>query len=121
MKIDNFEVRPCPFCGSERLMLANGSNSAWVSCRNCLTMGPSCESAEEAVKTWNSVYPALDTDFADVFLKALAYERKKKLYNSDDIEWIREKIKAMKAMKVNVNYILDQMELILGGPGNEDQ
>lgn len=118
MKIDNFEVRPCPYCGSERLTLANGSNLSWVFCKNCTSMGPSCENAEEAVKTWNSVYPALDADFADVFLKALANERNKKTYDSDDIECIREKVKAM---KINVNYILDQMEVILGGPGNEDQ
>lgn len=112
MKIDNFEVRSCPYCGSERVMLANGSDSFWVCCRNCLTMGPSCESAEEAVAKWNSVYPALDADFSDVWIKALANERNKKTYDSDDIEWIREKVKAM---KVNVNYILDQISVILGG------
>lgn len=116
MKIEKCDARPCPFCGSERVMLANGSDSSWVCCQNCLTMGPSCESAEEAVKKWNSVYPALDTDFADVFLKALANERNKKTYDSDDIEWIREKIRAM---KVNVNYILDQISAILGGTDND--
>lgn len=112
MKIDNFEVRSCPYCGSERLMLANVHNFSWVWCRNCQTMGPSCETPEEAVKKWNSVYPALDADFSDVWIKALANERNKKTYDSDDIEWIREKVKAM---KVNVNYILDQISVILGG------
>lgn len=116
MKIDNFEVRPCPYCGSERLMLANGGHSSWLCCRDCLMMGPSCETAEEAVRKWNSVYPALDTDFANVFLKALANEQNKKTYNSNDIEWIREKVRTM---KVNINYILDQMSVILGGPENE--
>ena len=112
MRIDNFEVRSCPYCGSERLMLANGGVSSWLCCRDCLTMGPSCETPEEAVKKWNSVYPAIDADFSDVWIKALSNERNKKIYDSDDIEWIREKVKAM---KVNVNYILDQISAILGG------
>ena len=117
MKIDNFEVRPCPYCGTERLMLANGSKSSWVCCRNCQTMGPSCETPEEAVKKWNSVYPALDTDFADVFFKALANERNKKIYDSDDIEMVRENVNTI---KVNVNYILDQISAILGGAEDDD-
>lgn len=117
MKIDKCEVRPCPYCGSDNLKIQH-LDGYWVSCCDCWAQGPDADNAVTAVLKWNSVYPALDTDFADVFLKALANERNKKTYDSDDIEWIREKVKAM---KVNVCYILDQIIAILGGPGNEDQ
>ena len=113
MKIDKCDVRNCPYCGSEDLKIYSFSpTDFWIGCRNCFAQGPTASDAVTAVLKWNSVYPALDTDFADVFLKALANERNKKTYDSDDIEWIREKVKAM---KVNVNYILDQITVILGG------
>lgn len=116
MKIDGYEVKPCPFCGSERLRISNNRVNYWAACRDCAALGPEEKTAEEAVKKWNSVYPAMDADFADVWVKALANERNKKIYNSDDIEWILEKVRAM---KVNINYILDQIAVILGGAEND--
>ena len=110
MKIDKFEVRSCPYCGSERLMLANQNSFSWVWCRNCQTMGPSCESAEEAVIKWNSVYPALDTNFAGERLERWLKDQGKKVYHEGDI---REIITLLLTLKTETERLTQRINAIL--------
>lgn len=120
MKIDNFEVRPCPFCGSESLRLRNGSNLSWVFCRNCTSIGPSCENAEEAVKRWNSAYPALDANFVGVWLERWLKDQDKNVCHAGDI---REIITLLLTLKTDIEHVTQRINAILsiGWPGNEDQ
>lgn len=110
MKIDNFEVRSCPFCGSERLMLANGGVSSWLCCRDCLTMGPSCETPEEAVTKWNSVYPVLNTDTAGDWLERWLKDQDKKIYHGGDI---REIITLLLTLKTETERLTQRINTIL--------
>ena len=45
-------LKPCPFCGSERLVVHEGKY-AWVNCLNCETDGPVKQLGEEAIEAWN--------------------------------------------------------------------
>ena len=56
----NSELKPCPFCGGEaKLMLDKCSGVYFIGCSNdkCLGFGAigwSYETAEEAIKAWNT-------------------------------------------------------------------
>lgn len=75
------ELRPCPFCGSENLVLWQSYSEGYVVCRDCMAGGPKVEKdntksqARErmAVRLWN----ARATD--DVMLNA-----------ADEIEAIKD-------------------------------
>lgn len=47
------EIKPCPFCGSEKLYTDEGLFKKYVFCRNCHAYGPSGDTVEEALRLWN--------------------------------------------------------------------
>lgn len=52
------KLKPCPFCGSERLAIELDELSFlgmafYVRCTNCLTQGPMSDDDEIAVDLWN--------------------------------------------------------------------
>ena len=48
--------RPCPFCGSDDLLLVRGHEGAvyWFECQNCLARGPQGSLLEPASTLWNN-------------------------------------------------------------------
>ena len=58
MEAEEIKIGPCPFCGSDQAKLHESSDKYfyWVSCRNddCITLGPSCQTREEAIEAWNA-------------------------------------------------------------------
>lgn len=48
------ELKPCPFCGSDKLSNAiNGCFEPSIACDNCGAYGPNDISKEDAVRMWN--------------------------------------------------------------------
>ena len=47
------ELKPCPFCGGRKLSVHGWSNQYWVECYSCETEGPSGETQDEAIESWN--------------------------------------------------------------------
>ena len=50
------ELKPCPFCGSEKINIWNcndKSDSAWCQCESCLASTSVEETEEEAIEAWN--------------------------------------------------------------------
>lgn len=58
METKGIELKPCPFCGSENVIFVNSSVGfgMWVSCNDCETVGPTCQTKEEAERAWNHRY-----------------------------------------------------------------
>lgn len=46
------ELKPCPFCGSEKVIL-QGRMYFWVQCKNCLAEIGAQDTEKEAVAQWN--------------------------------------------------------------------
>ena len=46
------ELRPCPFCGSDRLLHTGGAR-VWVSCIACYGEGPVLRDKSAASEAWN--------------------------------------------------------------------
>ena len=53
MKIDNHEVRPCPFCGSERVFLCERKDIYKMVCLNCFATGPEYRNMSGCIRRWN--------------------------------------------------------------------
>lgn len=54
--MNDFEVIPCPFCGSDNVEVVSGSGCLCVECKNCWACGPIGDWREDeagAVKVWN--------------------------------------------------------------------
>jgi Lar family restriction alleviation protein len=49
------ELKPCPFCGSENLIVVKeGPLSKWVACMDCYAQGPvEFGEEEQAISAWN--------------------------------------------------------------------
>lgn len=45
------ELKPCPFCGSNNLIV---DGFTWVHCKNCRTDGPLFNDRKKAIKAWNT-------------------------------------------------------------------
>lgn len=53
------DAKPCPFCGSESIVIYAWENDPCVTCDNCHTCGPrvwdkSIKSTKAAIKAWNT-------------------------------------------------------------------
>ena len=49
-------MKPCPFCGSDRVSVATGLEQVsfyYVECERCGGSGPGCDERDEAIETWN--------------------------------------------------------------------
>jgi len=58
-------LKPCPFCGSNRLELHNTENGTyWIICGECNCGSPICDSMAQATDAWNK-----RDDEANCFLK----------------------------------------------------
>lgn len=59
-------LKPCPFCGWHEPDLEHSYDDEpvhWVVCLECLAAGPICDTADDAVATWNKAErPSLDLD-----------------------------------------------------------
>ena len=49
------KLLPCPFCGGEAELV--GDNYHWVLCKGCLGGSHAFETAEDAIKAWNTRKP----------------------------------------------------------------
>ena len=47
------ELKPCPFCGGEDLMMVDDDDYFFVGCNTCDTCGPGEGTEEEAIEAWN--------------------------------------------------------------------
>lgn len=49
------ELKPCPFCGSDKAKIEELEDSFNVQCGNysCLAYGPDGETREKAIEAWN--------------------------------------------------------------------
>ena len=48
------QIKPCPFCGSEKVNVGTHGNNLYVCCYGCNSCGPYGISEEEAIKLWNA-------------------------------------------------------------------
>lgn len=50
------ELKPCPFCGCEKITLERSCSNdcLWMECWECSTEGPVGSSSKEAKKIWNT-------------------------------------------------------------------
>lgn len=58
------EIKPCPFCGSHGVALAElvgVKRRFYVQC-DCLAQGPHCRTEDDAVKAWNIVIADLQRE-----------------------------------------------------------
>lgn len=56
MKEQSNELKPCPFCGSTRVMVQTNitfKGECATHCFYCGTFGPFCEDKNEAIARWN--------------------------------------------------------------------
>lgn len=53
MKIDKYEVRPCPYCGSERVFLCERRDIYNMVCLNCFATGPEYRNMSGCIRRWN--------------------------------------------------------------------
>jgi Lar family restriction alleviation protein len=53
---DYKELKPCPFCGEERIMHMRGDygNLHWGFCKSCKCEGPVAMGWDEAKELWNT-------------------------------------------------------------------
>ena len=59
-------IKPCPFCGSHGVTLAENvgvKRKYYVQC-DCLAQGPHCHTEDDAVKAWNIVIADLQREEA---------------------------------------------------------
>lgn len=48
------ELKPCPFCGSEKIKLwGDGVKAYWCQCQHCMASTTSDYKKDEAIKAWN--------------------------------------------------------------------
>lgn len=48
------ELKPCPFCGSEDLIVLKKRNTPkWMQCANCLSSTGTYNTVEEVIEAWN--------------------------------------------------------------------
>jgi len=53
------ELKPCPHCGSENLMMDTGlsggddSKLFWIVCKECYSSGPALDKKSTATAAWN--------------------------------------------------------------------
>lgn len=48
------ELKPCPFCGKERLRVKSSLRWGYfVACNHCAAVGPSSGTREGAIEKWN--------------------------------------------------------------------
>ena len=57
--MENFDILPCPFCGSVDLNVKQGL-SDYVRCEQCHAEGPVASYKEDAVTLWNGRKPVTD-------------------------------------------------------------
>ncbi len=48
-----FEIKPCPFCGSDETQV-DSTIDYRVECKRCEAQGPKSKSFNEAIGTWNN-------------------------------------------------------------------
>ena len=48
------QIKPCPFCGSEKVNVGTHGNNLYVCCYGCNSCGPYGISREEAILLWNA-------------------------------------------------------------------
>lgn len=46
-------LKPCPFCGSENVVISGCENLIYVKCDKCLTRTAECATEERATELWN--------------------------------------------------------------------
>lgn len=46
-------LKPCPFCGSEEVIMEDGYGLFYVRCADCGASASYCETDEEAISAWN--------------------------------------------------------------------
>ena len=54
--MDEIELKPCPFCGSEAFIKRSyGNDYSWIMCSNyeCHIDGPHKPTVKSAIKAWN--------------------------------------------------------------------
>ena len=47
------ELKPCPFCGSKKIVVKNGKYAWWVKCDDCGTEGAIKLKKAVAIEAWN--------------------------------------------------------------------
>ena len=47
------QLKPCPFCGSEKVAVAGWSDCCEVLCENCMSASRVANSEEKAIAAWN--------------------------------------------------------------------
>jgi len=47
------ELKPCPFCGSEKVFINDEVLGFLVECKECCTEGPYSHEKQEAIDRWN--------------------------------------------------------------------
>jgi Zn ribbon nucleic-acid-binding protein len=74
---DKIELKPCPCCGSDTLVLADAGSGFIVMCEKCGTKSGKQKSPEEAAKFWNErrafidIFPSDSIAFMVKFYKEL--------------------------------------------------
>ena len=48
------ELKSCPFCGSDKLIIPDLFSHIVVSCDGCGTDGPAKKNEKDAIKAWNT-------------------------------------------------------------------
>ena len=68
----NDKLRPCPFCGSDKLTIKNYETQVYVECCACQALGPDGRDETDAIEFWNSRKPdalmyVYSASLADIF------------------------------------------------------
>lgn len=53
MKINNLEIKSCPFCESERTFLCERKDIYKMVCLNCFATGPEYRNMSGCIRRWN--------------------------------------------------------------------
>ena len=46
-------LKPCPFCGSDDVLVEENATFTWVECQSCDARGTQVIGEEGAIKAWN--------------------------------------------------------------------